>query len=628
MISPTDALKKIHTYIEVEDIHAVYQAGMQDTSPLSDFDVVIVTNREISKPNLSGNELDIRGIYTKEVFAEKRALLPYTSLTLISGTAIPEKSISIPESDSNTIRLAAMFFRSFLRNFYDTRLDTDTRSLLVHLNDFEYAAAWLPELPSSTKSFLERIRTARISLQAEPSFRKEAIEESWKIVSILDTKLQALFPSTNASSIAGTLFVDSTERARILTEQHPFAAGRARILFLPKSFGFGTATITTPITQFANTYLKENTRMLPFIKQCIQTRIQQRIFSRSENRKLYLIDAFGFLINVFHDHLEAIFRFDLTPKPTEKVQKARWFAPRNFLTLLSMYWSGTMRKYSVVHFNRPESFLLFRKIPGQVSVFEIHGFDVGIMGKEYLKDLHTKWKRILGRFLDTLLSHRMIQKMQEPDILYVSTPDLVAPVQAWCGRTPEWLPNAIDVSLFSPVGPAKKLTGTPACFLAARLHGDKKPEVAFALFQNEILPHYPDAVLHLLDTGELAQEYKAKLGNDPHYEWHGYMDKPTLASVIRGSDLVFGDFSIGALSLLPMQVMATKRPIVSLDRYEILKEYSETLPELTRRLLSDTLFKVNFVEKNFRYVHDTHTAANISARHLSNLEKAGLKVAE
>lgn len=344
---------------------------------------------------------------------------------------------------------------------------------------------------------------------------------------------------------------------------------------------------------------------------------------KNEKRKSYLINCFYFLLPLFKKHLAEHFDFTFTPgfQPITGVpMAARWFVPRNMFVLKKLYWSGAIKKYDIAHFNHAESFLLFKKIPGQISVFEIHGFDVGVCGHEYLKDLHIAWKKKLGALLDKLITKKIARNIQKADLFYVSTPDLVKPIEEWCGRTPTWLPNPVDTEQFTPQGPVTKLVGSPAILLAARLHGDKKPEVAFEIFEKHILPKYPNAVLHLLTTGELVDHYKQATSNSQHYSWLPFMDKPTLASVIRGADLVFGDFSIGALSLLPMQVMLCKRPIVSLDNYEILKTPIKEMPSLALRLLQDKDFAAEYAQRNFEYVMTTHAPEAVCKTHYENLK--------
>lgn len=341
------------------------------------------------------------------------------------------------------------------------------------------------------------------------------------------------------------------------------------------------------------------------------------------NKPKYFINSFYFLHELFVKHLGGFFEFTYTPpfhKPLETPLPARIFVLRNYIFLKTVYALGKIKHFNVVHLNRAEGFLCFKKYPRQISIFEIHGFDVGVRGKDYLKDLRTPWKVWLGTALDKLIERRVIKKIQEPNILYVSTPDLVKPIEEWCGRKPMWLPNPVDTGLFNPSGPVKKLQGSPAILLAARLHGDKKPEVAFAIFEKHILPKYPNAVLHLLTTGELVNYYKLKTENSPHFSWLPYMDKPTLASVIRGADLVFGDFSIGALSLLPMQTMLCKKPIVSLDNYEIIKKSVGELPDYALRMLNDADFRTKEIEEKYNYVMQTHSPEGVCKIHMKNLE--------
>jgi len=265
--------------------------------------------------------------------------------------------------------------------------------------------------------------------------------------------------------------------------------------------------------------------------------------------------------------------------------------------------------------------LAYKKIEVQSSVFHIHGFDIGFLGTNYLKDIHSVFKKILGYALDKLIEGKIIDKIGQADLFYVSTPDLVELISKWCGRIPLWLPNPVDTDIFSPSGKIIKLEGSPACFFPARLHGDKKPEIVIDIFQRVIKPKYKDATLHLLDIGELVNKYKKELSDAGTYFWYGFMDKETLAAKMRGADLIFGDFSIGALSLLPMQAMAVKRPVVTLDKYEIVKKDISELPELAIRILDDEKFRREYVEKNYDYILEKHSQKIVAQTHFDNLKK-------
>ena len=340
-------------------------------------------------------------------------------------------------------------------------------------------------------------------------------------------------------------------------------------------------------------------------------------------KKKYLIDSFRFLKYVFEKHLSQYFDFDFSPsfdEPGRPPVPARYYVLRNFLHLKLMYLSGKMKKYDIVHFNRPEAILAYKKIKGQCSIFEIHGFDVGFLGGRYLKDLHNTFKKVLGSFIDKLIEGTIIKKIRNVDLFYCSTPDLVEPFSEWSGRKPIWLPNPIDTDMFRPDGPVIKLEGEPACFLASRLHGDKKPEVAIDIFRNHIKPKYKNATLHLIASGELVNKYKKELSDSKTYFWHGFMDKPTLAAKMRGADLIFGDFSIGALSLMPMQAMAVRKPIVTLDKYELIKREIGELPDLALQLLGDRSYAEKFAQDNYEYIISKHGEKAVAAQHLENIK--------
>lgn len=337
----------------------------------------------------------------------------------------------------------------------------------------------------------------------------------------------------------------------------------------------------------------------------------------------YLLNSFYFQKKLFEAELGDRFDFDFSPPYFEERLPAWKYVPLNAWDLCKRYRSGEMEKYDVVHFNRPEGFWMFKPQPKQISVFEAHGYDIGIWAERYLIDITSPWKKRVGAWIDGAITPRIKRQVQLPDIWYCSTPDLTEPLTEWSGRKPEWLPNPIDVDFFTPDGSVTKLQGSPVVFLAARLHGDKKPEVAIRIFQEEIKPRFKDATLHFISSGEYVEKYKRELTDASTYVWHPYMTKDELAAKLRGADLVFGDFSVGALGMLPMQVMALKRPIVTLDRYEAGNRTMEELPECALKILEDRVFAAEYAEKAYRYVHDNHSPRAIAARHLANLKRVG-----
>ncbi|MBW7954466.1 glycosyltransferase [Candidatus Gracilibacteria bacterium] len=333
----------------------------------------------------------------------------------------------------------------------------------------------------------------------------------------------------------------------------------------------------------------------------------------------YFMNGFQFQYLIFDKYLSNIFKIVLKYPSIGKYMPGYKYIPLNYLLIKKLYKTGEIQKYDIVHFNNTENFLNFKKIPNQISIAESHGFDFGVNYERFLKDEKNIIKKILGYIIDKLIGWKIRQKIQEFDIYYCSTPDMLEPLKK-IRNDVKWLPNPINTDIFKPDGNIIKLEGNPACFFPTRLHGDKKPEYAIKIFQEYIKPNYPKATLHLLNQGFEVEKYKKLLNDEKTYFWHDFMDKETLASKIRGSDFCFGDFSIGGLSLMPMQIMACKKPIITYDMHELIKIERDELLDLTKKLFEDEDFKKSYIERNYKYIIDFHSEKSICKIHLENLK--------
>lgn len=292
---------------------------------------------------------------------------------------------------------------------------------------------------------------------------------------------------------------------------------------------------------------------------------------------------------------------------------------QNLKLLHNLYRRGEMKQYDIVQINNTENFLLFRPSDSQVSIAESHGFDFWVNYARYLQDEKNLFLKIFWWIIDKLIGWRVRQKIQQFDLYYCSTPDMLESLRR-IRPDVKWLPNPINTNIFNPEGNIIKLEWNPACFFPTRLHGDKKPEYAIRIFQEYIKPKFPEATLHLLNQWFEVEKYKKELFDEKTYFWHDFMDKETLAAKIRGSDFCFWDFSIGGLSLMPMQIMACRKPIVTYDMHELIKVEREDLWELTKKIFEDREFSREYVERNYKYIQDMHTEESICRMHIENLK--------
>ncbi len=339
------------------------------------------------------------------------------------------------------------------------------------------------------------------------------------------------------------------------------------------------------------------------------------------NKKIsYFMNWFFFQYDFLNRQLSNIFDFFLK-YPNISDHTPGWkYIPLNIMLIKNLYNKWDIKKYDIVHFNNTENFLNFRKYDNQISIAESHWFDFGVYYKWLVKDEKNVVKFVIWNLINLFVWWKIRKKIQQFDIYYCSTPDMLEPLKKYVRKDVKWLPNPVNTNIFSPKWAITKLKWEPACFFPTRLHWDKKPEYAVEIFKKYIKPKFPKATLHLLNQWFELKKYKNILIDKNTYFWHDFMDKKTLASKIRWADLCFWDFSIWALSLMPMQIMACKKPIITYDVYEIVKIDRDNLISYTKKILEDKKFQEETVERNYNYILDFHTEKSISKIHLENLK--------
>jgi len=287
----------------------------------------------------------------------------------------------------------------------------------------------------------------------------------------------------------------------------------------------------------------------------------------------------------------------------------------DYVLLRKWIREGKLKDFKILHINTWENILQFDnkkdKYPGQITIAEAHGFFVGVNFDATLRELPLQ-KRIPNFMLKLLANNKMQKRLREYDIFYYSTPNMEKHAKK-IRKDATWLPNPIDTNIFYPKGPKVNLEGDPAIFFPTRLHAFKNPLFGVNLFK-KIRKKYPKAKLHMINYGlgadPLFNAFKRMVDkNDVVY--HERMPREELAKYYRSADLVLGQFNplLANLSMIELEAMACGAPLVTLDIYQIKDELAslENLEKLAFKILGDKKFRIQFIERNAKYVLKIHS---------------------
>lgn len=119
-----------------------------------------------------------------------------------------------------------------------------------------------------------------------------------------------------------------------------------------------------------------------------------------------------------------------------------------------------------------------------------------------------------------------------------------------------------------------------------------------------------------------------KIIDEKEVVYHDRMPREELAKYYRSADLVLGQFNpvYANFSLVELETMACGAPIVTLDKYEIKKEFNNLnrLENLAFRLLENKEFRQRFMKRNLEYVkkmHGEREVAQINIKHINSVLK-------
>lgn len=151
--------------------------------------------------------------------------------------------------------------------------------------------------------------------------------------------------------------------------------------------------------------------------------------------------------------------------------------------------------------------------------------------------------------------------------VFYATPDLQGYVRRYATKDPIFLPNPVDIELFSPRGVVRN---PRRIFLYSQLNVPKGADRAIAALA-EIRRLYPHVEICAIGWGNLAEEARRAgiqiLPKVPRTE---------LPKLIEQSGLVLGQFGVGAVGMSELESLAMGRTVVCNFLYH--KAYPEDAP--------------------------------------------------
>lgn len=244
--------EKIITLARATGVSAVYLVGVNDGLALSDYDLAVVSENQSPSFKKQWQKLDpavdLRRYVNINDFKIQSPYWPHVHYELLFGQELRPPLDPEQNDKLNLIKLASLFFTSFLRNYYRLLDSSDQAEILRNLNDWRYVEFFLPAVAPEFKPLIQEIKTARAvypnnKISDLQDLLKRAIDESWRLVEILNGRLKEefenIYPSYFSTYREITIFVPGDSTAcRRLTEKYLFFAKRSKIIFLPLGFQF------------------------------------------------------------------------------------------------------------------------------------------------------------------------------------------------------------------------------------------------------------------------------------------------------------------------------------------------------------------------------------------------------
>ena len=209
--------------------------------------------------------------------------------------------------------------------------------------------------------------------------------------------------------------------------------------------------------------------------------------------------------------------------------------------------------------------------PAHHDLVHIHWASYGLLGlfSRVPFVLHCRGSDVRERLRSPLFRSTLAPFFRRAAAVLCITPDLL-PVVRRLAPEATFFPAPIDTACFAPPERAERPW---TVLLFTRLEPGKGVELAVEGIARFAARH-PEVRVWLLDYGVLRRTYRRRYGG--RFEFLPHVPPEKVHSLLCQTDVVVGQFAVGALGLSELQAMSCARPLIASYRYP--EAYAEPPP--------------------------------------------------
>ncbi len=204
--------------------------------------------------------------------------------------------------------------------------------------------------------------------------------------------------------------------------------------------------------------------------------------------------------------------------------------------------------------------------PKHFDIVHIHWASYGVLGlaSRIPFVIHCRGDDVRDRLKQPLFRPTLTLILRQAAAVMCTTPDLLPIVRA-VRSDALFFPAPVDTERFAPGESSHSRLSRPwTVLLFASLDLNKGVDIAMWGIARFVKRH-PDVRVQVLDWGALRGQYRRQYHG--HFEFIPPVVPTEVEFLIRSTDVIVGQFALGALGLAELQAMSCAKPVICSFRY-------------------------------------------------------------